>query len=285
MVLVLGGRGSINSCIIRSMNVLQVTDLSKEFEGKDVISDLNFSVTPGSITGFLGPNGAGKSTTMNIIMGFIKASKGTVRIFDELVTINSPKTRSQVGYLSNSSKLDRTLSAKQEIEYFGRLGGTYDREYVDTLVRRLKLDVNQKIGGLSTGNYQKVALIIALMHRPRLLILDEPTNGLDPLIQAEFNKIITELRDTGSTIFISSHILSDVQQLCDEFIFIKNGAIVAQLTKDDLLASTSKVVTIRTNDKNHDEVVALLNERGVEHEVSMGSLDDVFMRYYGERNE
>src|SRR5690606_35047437 len=109
MVLVLGGRGSINSCIIRSMNVLQVTDLSKEFEGKDVISDLNFSVTPGSITGFLGPNGAGKSTTMNIIMGFIKASKGTVRIFDELVTINSPKTRSQVGYLSNSSKLDRTL--------------------------------------------------------------------------------------------------------------------------------------------------------------------------------
>src|SRR5690606_7260902 len=101
----------------------------------------------------------------------------------------------------------------------------------------------------------------------------------------EFNKIITELRDTGSTIFISSHILSDVQQLCDEFIFIKNGAIVAQLTKDDLLASTSKVVTIRTNDKNHDEVVALLNERGVEHEVSMGSLDDVFMRYYGERNE
>lgn len=266
------------------MNVLKSTRLTKLFNEKVAISDVSFSITPGSITGFLGPNGAGKSTTMNIMLGFIKASHGTVQIFDKPVTINSPLSRADVGFLSNSTRLDRNLTAAQEIEYYGNLGGKYDRQYVARLIERLKLDASQKIGGLSTGNYQKVALIIALMHKPKLLILDEPTNGLDPLVQAEFNKIITELKEAGSTIFISSHILSEVQELCDEFIFIKDGKIAAQLKREDLQNDSAKVISVKTNKKNHEKVMKFLRDNKIEHEIGAGDLDEIFMGYYGDDN-
>ena len=122
------------------------------------------------------------------------------------------------------------------------------------------------------------------MHRPKLLILDEPTNGLDPLVQAEFNKIIFELKDAGSTIFISSHILSEVQELCDEFIFIKEGEIAAKLTRADLMNRGERVITVKTSAKNHEETIAYLKKHKVEHKVGSGELDDIFMGYYGDGN-
>lgn len=263
-------------------SILRIENLSKSFGGKQAIADVSFSITEGSITGFLGPNGSGKSTTMNLIMGFIKASSGRVQVFDTDVVMGSAATRRRVGFLSNSSQLDRSLTVAQSIEYYGAIGGAYEGSYVAELVQRLKLDTSQKIGGLSTGNYQKVAIVVALMHRPKLLILDEPTNGLDPLIQAEFNKIIFELKEAGSTIFISSHILSEVQELCDEFIFIKNGRIAAQLTRSELLGSANKVVTIKTTSKNHDEVIKYLQDHTIEYAVGSEDLDEIFMKYYGD---
>lgn len=266
------------------MSVLRVDKLTKSFGGKEAITEVSFDITEGSITGFLGPNGAGKSTTMNIIMGFIGATSGQVRVFDQSVKVDSAQTRTNVGFLSNSSQLDHSLSVAQDIEYYGNLGGAYDRQYVEELARRLKLDTSQKISGLSTGNYQKTALIIALMHKPKLLILDEPTNGLDPLVQAEFNKIIFELKESGSTVFISSHILSEVQEICDEFIFIKNGRIVAQLTRADLLDGTDRIVTVKTTPENHDKTMKYLSENKIEHHIDGKDLDGVFMKYYGDDN-
>ena len=266
------------------VNILQVHNLTKTFGEKTAVDAVSFGIKEGHITGFLGPNGAGKSTTMNLIMGFIKPTSGEVRVNNDAVTLGSPVTRRDIGFLSSGSQLDRSLTVSEEIEYFGAVAGGYDREYVADLVSRLKVDTTQRIGRLSTGNYQKVALIVALMHRPKLLILDEPTSGLDPLVQAEFNKIMFDVKATGATVFISSHILSEVEELCDDFIFIKNGKIAAQLTRKDLLASSNKVITVRTDRNNHEKTMKFLRENKIEHRIDAGNLDEIFMGFYGDDN-
>jgi len=228
------------------MGAIRTKNLTKKFGQNAAIKNVCIDIIPGSITGFLGPNGAGKSTTMNILMGFIKATSGYAYIFGKEVSVSNPATRKHIGFLSNSTALDGSLTVRQELEYFGRLGGNYDPDYTSELVKKLNLDLTKKISSLSTGNYQKVALVIALMGKPKLLILDEPTNGLDPLTQAEFNRIIFDLKDSGSTIFISSHILSEVEELCDNFIFIRGGEIVAAKTRAELAESSQKFITIET---------------------------------------
>lgn len=260
--------------------ILRVSNLTKVYKGKPAINRVSFTVTPGSITGFLGPNGAGKSTTMNILLGFIGATKGTATVFGKTVTVNSPMTRRHVGFLSNSSRLDAGLTVAQEIAYYGHLAGGYDNEYVAHLTKRLQLDVSQRIGGLSTGNYQKVALVIALMERPKLLILDEPTNGLDPLVQSEFNKILMELKASGSTIFISSHILSEVQELCDEFIFIKSGTIIAHLTKADLQKKSAKTISVTVTRRNQAVLAKFLRDNHISYRIEAENLDEIFMKFY-----
>lgn len=263
------------------MSVIKTIKLTKTFGEVSAVVDVDIDVKPGLITGFLGPNGAGKSTTMNILMGFISASSGEAYIFDEKVSVSNIKTRKSLGFLSNNIALDRSLTAGQEIEYFGNLAGGYDTDYVEHLTKKLGLDRSKKIGSLSTGNYQKVGLVIALMHKPKLLILDEPTNGLDPLVQAEFNKIILELKKQGSTIFISSHILSEVQELCDEFVFIRKGHIVAQLTRSELMAKSEQVVGVRPSAKDRAKLLKFLEDNNIPYDAEAGNLEAVFMQYYG----
>ena len=230
------------------MSIIKVNKLTKKFGRKKALSEVSFEVKAGSITGFLGPNGAGKSTTMNVLMGFMSADSGTATIFDRKVSVNDEKVRRDVGFLSNNMALDDGLTARQEIEYFGHLAGNFDEKYMERVAKKLGLTLDAKIGSLSTGNHQKVALITALMGKPKLLVLDEPTNGLDPIVQAEFNKLILELKENGSTVFISSHILSEVDELCDEFIFIRGGKIVAMKTRDEVKDTVSKTVTIGSKD-------------------------------------
>lgn len=262
--------------------VVRTSKLTKVFGSVQAISDIDLGIKAGSITGFLGPNGAGKSTTMNVLMGFITPSSGEAFLFDERVSVANPDARKEVGFLSNSIALDKGLRAFEEIEYFGHLAGGYDKKYVDALAERLDLDLDQKIGKLSTGNYQKVGLIIALMHKPRLLILDEPTNGLDPLVQAEFNKIILELKASGSTVFISSHILSEVQELCDQFVFIKKGRIVARLSRDELLSRTRNRLVIEPRADQRDKLVEFLEANDIAHSIDHADLGAEFMKYYEE---
>ena len=266
--------------IIFTMSVIKVEKLTKTFRKVKAICDIDISIREGSITGFLGPNGSGKSTTMNVLLGFINATLGEAKIFDEKVSVNNVRTRRDVGFLSSNMALDKTLTAQQELEYFGYLNKKFDQKYVSELARKLNLDLKQKIGQMSTGNHQKVALIIALMGRPKLLILDEPTNGLDPLVQAEFNKIIRELADNGSTVFISSHILSEVDELCDEFVFIKKGKIVANISKDELLKKAGKSITIKPTDANRSDIIAWLKKNKIEYEIEATDLEATFMHYY-----
>ena len=268
------------------MNAIEVNNLTKVFgRGKNKITALNkinFTVKQGSITGFLGPNGAGKSTTIDALLGFINPTGGQMTIFGQNVGVNSVETRRGVGFLSNNMALDKTMRVGDELEYFGYLSGHCDKLQILHLAKRLDLDLRAKIGDLSTGNYQKVGLVIALMNRPKLLILDEPTNGLDPLVQAEFNKIIVQMRDAGTTIFISSHILSEISAICDQFVFIRAGEILAQLSAAELAQKSSKTLRINVTDQNSAAIEKLLHGNHIKYDVESGDLERVFMQLYSE---
>jgi ABC-2 type transport system ATP-binding protein len=269
--------------------VVSVKKLSKSFGKVEALQNVSFDIKAGAIVGFLGPNGAGKSTTINTLLGFLHATSGSATIFGHDVNVGAINTRRDIGFLSNSMSLDKTLTVEQELKYFGNLAGKYNPKRTHELAKQLSLSLTAKIGDLSTGNYQKVGLVIALMNQPKLLILDEPTNGLDPLVQAEFNKIILDMRDNGTTIFISSHILSEVQELCDEFIFIRDGKIAAQLTREQLAKKTSESITIdlaHLDPAEQKNVKLLLTKHKIKFQISTGDLNETFMQFYenGDRN-
>ncbi len=187
--------------------------------------------------------------------------------------------------MSNSTKLDKNLTVAQEIEYYGSLGVNYNNNYVDMLSKKLKLDMLFKNWKIEYRKLPKSCSCYCLDAQTKTFdLLDEPTTGLDPLIQTQFNKIILDLKKSGSTIFISSHILSEVQELCDEFIFIKEGKIVAQLKRADLKDISGKIITIKTNDKNHKKIMKYFKDNKIKHSGGGGSLEDVFMGYYGGEN-
>ena len=262
--------------------VISLKKLTKRFGEVEAVKNITLDVKAGTIVGFLGPNGAGKSTTMNILMGFISATSGTATIFDKKVSVANTVPRRDIGFLSNSMVLDKTLTARQEIEYFGHLARGYNKKYVEELAKKLDLNMDAKIGKMSTGNHQKVALILALMKQPDLLILDEPTNGLDPLVQAEFSKIILDMKAKGVTVFISSHILSEINGLCDEFVFIKKGQVVAKMTKEELGKQSGETLTIQLG-KDRSKITKLLNQHGIKYEIAAKDLEGMFMHLYEEK--
>lgn len=226
------------------MTVIELQNLTKFFGKSRGVTDISLTIEEGMVVGFLGPNGAGKSTTMNMLIGYIDPTSGRAKIFGKDVTIDGVAVRRDIGFLSSDMALDGNLTGWQQVEYFSRLRGRYDKQYVTQLADRLDANLSRKIKTLSRGNRQKVALIAALAHRPKLLLLDEPTSGLDPLIQSEFNKIILETKAAGQTVFISSHVLSEVEELCDRMIFIREGKIIADKTLDDLTKTAPKQVMI-----------------------------------------
>jgi len=258
------------------MNVISVDKLVKRFGKSRALDGVSFDIKEGTVTGFLGPNGAGKTTAMNILMGFIMPSSGSATVLGEPVSPNMA-VRRDIGFLSSRMALDKSLTVRQEIDYYAKLSGVGSK-YGLELADDLKLDLKAKIGTLSTGNYQKAALIVALLAQPKLLILDEPTNGLDPIIQAEFNKLVKELRAKGTTIFISSHILSEISGICDRFIFIRQGKIVAEVTKDELMAKSGETIAI----KSTPDVLKLLKEHKIDYKIESADLEKVFMDYYRE---
>lgn len=230
--------------------VIELSNLTKTYGKSRGVKNINLEVPEGMVFGFLGPNGAGKSTTINMLINFTHPTSGSIKIFGKDSAAHGLEIRKDIGFLASDMALDGGLTGWQQLEYFGRLRGKFDKTYIKELCKRLDCNLSKKTKTLSRGNRQKVALIAALMHKPKLLLLDEPTSGLDPLIQAEFNKIILEHKAAGRTTFISSHVLSEVQELCDRVAFIRQGEIIANKTLDELAEAAPKQVRVICKDKS-----------------------------------
>src|SRR5579864_2176452 len=206
--------------------MIETANLTKSYGSKRGITDVTFSVAEGEVFGFLGPNGAGKTTTIRTLMALLRADSGSARIAGLDCWQRSVEIKRLVGYLPGEPALDPGLTGGQILEYFGHLRGGVDQAYLKQLIKRFDLDPTRKFRQYSSGNKRKVVLIQAFMHRPRLLILDEPTSGLDPLNQQEFDRMVKEVRDEGHTVFLSSHILSEVEQTCNRVGIIREGQLV-----------------------------------------------------------
>jgi ABC-2 type transport system ATP-binding protein len=206
--------------------IIEVEKLTKSYGGKRGIADVSFQVEEGEAFGFLGPNGAGKTTTIRLLMALLHADSGTARIAGLDCWKQSLEIKRLVGYMPGEPALDPNLTGGQILEYFAHLRGGVDHTYLKQLIERFALDTSRKFRQYSTGNKRKVVLIQAFMHRPRLLILDEPTSGLDPLNQQEFDQLVKEARDEGRTVFLSSHVLSEVEKTCTRVGIIRDGSLV-----------------------------------------------------------
>ncbi|MGZ3663836.1 MAG: ABC transporter ATP-binding protein [Ktedonobacterales bacterium] len=206
--------------------IIEVERLTKNYGSKRGIIDVSFQVEEGEVFGFLGPNGAGKTTTIRTLMALLRADAGKARIAGLDVWDQSVEVKRLVGYLPGELALDPNLTGGQILEYFGHLRGGIDQAFLKQLVARLDFDPTRKFRQYSAGNKRKLGLIQAFMHRPRLLILDEPTNGLDPLNQQEFSHMVKEVHEDGRTVFLSSHILTEVEQTCNRVGIIREGQLV-----------------------------------------------------------
>ena len=206
--------------------IIEVEKLTRRYGSKRGIIDVSFQVEEGEVFGFLGPNGAGKTTTIRLLMALLRANSGTARIAGLDVWQQSVEIKRLIGYVPGEPSLDANLTGGQILEYFGHLRGGIDQAYLKQLIQRLDLDPSRKFRQYSSGNKRKVALIQAFMHRPLVLFLDEPTNALDPLNQQEFERMVKEVRDEGRTVFLSSHILNEVEQTCTRVGIIREGQLV-----------------------------------------------------------
>ncbi len=207
-------------------SIIEVEKLTKSYGRRRGIADVSFQVGEGEVFGFLGPNGAGKTTTIRVLMALIRADSGTAKVAGLDCWDRSVDIKRLVGYVPGEPSLDGNLTGGQILEYFAHLRGGVDQKYLKQLVERLDLDTGRKFRQYSTGNKRKVVLIQAFMHKPRVLILDEPTSGLDPLNQQEFDGMVRDAREEGGTVFLSSHVLSEVEKTCTRVAIIREGRIV-----------------------------------------------------------
>jgi len=216
------------------MNVIETEKLTKSYGPHRGIVEVDLSVAQGEVFGFLGPNGAGKTTTIRTLLDLIRPTSGVARVFGIESSADPVAIHRRIGYLPGEFTLYDRLTGAQTIRYFANLRGGVDPVYQAALVERFDLDPSRRFREYSKGNKQKVGLVIALQHRPELLILDEPTAGLDPLVQQSFFGALRELIAEGRTAFVSSHILSEVEKSCDRVAIIREGRLVKVDTVEGL---------------------------------------------------
>lgn len=218
--------------------------LTKHFGRTVALEDLDLEVRAGEIFGFLGPNGAGKSTTIRLLLSFLRPTRGSAEILGAPVT-DVERVHRHVGYVPGDVALWPQLTGTETLHLLGRLSGGVDAAYRVELLERLHVDPSPHVRALSRGNRQKIALVAALQSRPDVLLLDEPTAGLDPLMEEEFQQVAREAAARGQTIFLSSHILDEVEDLCDRVGILRAGSLVEVAALDDLRALHTTVVDVQ----------------------------------------
>ena len=287
-------------------NVIKVNNLKKYFGKLHAVDGIEFNVKKGEIFGFLGPNGAGKSTTIRCLMGFNKPTSGNIDVFGYDMATESDLAKRQIGYLSGNVKLYDKWTGWDHICFFEKVRGKSTN--LDNLIERLNFNPNAKFRHLSSGNKQKLGLILALMNEPKLLVMDEPTVGLDPLLQYEIHKILMEMRDRGTTILISSHNLPEVERICNRVAIIKEGKLVTVESIKELANKKIHKIEVHFGDKfkssefqlegvekvesvangllitasgNLNPILRTIAKHNiVDFEITHASLEDVFMKFY-----
>ena len=229
---------------------IEIKNLSKRYSGTSVyaLKNLSLSVMPGEVYGFLGPNGAGKSTTIRLVMNFIQPTSGEIKILGKDAVRDSVEIKKSVGYLAGDFAVYPKMTGRQYLDYLSELqppAKGYRRE----LTKLLNADLNKKLGDLSRGNRQKIAIIQAFMHRPQILILDEPSSGLDPLMQEVFYQLVNDAKARGASIFMSSHIMGEVQKMCDHVGIIREGQLVSEEDMSKLAKKAAQTFDITFSDK------------------------------------
>jgi ABC-2 type transport system ATP-binding protein len=226
------------------MGVIETERLTKSYGRDRGIEDITLEVEKGEAFGFLGPNGAGKTTTIRTLLDLLHPTSGSARIFGLDSRRESVAIRARLGNLPGDFGYGKCASGHEALSLLGRLRGVEDFGRAEELATRFRADLDRPLGQLSRGNRQKVGLILALFHRPELLILDEPTSGLDPLMQEEFLSLVREERERGCAIFISSHELDEVERVCDRVGIIREGRLIAVERVADLLGKTQRRASV-----------------------------------------
>lgn len=291
-------------------NAIECIGLTKHYGRHRGIQELSFEVPQGMTFGFLGPNGAGKTTTIRCLLGMLRASGGESRVFGETVRLDGARLRSRIGYVSGDVALYPKETGRWHIDYISRFRGGKGA-LAQELIERLEYDPGRRVKELSKGNKQKLALILGLMHDPELLILDEPTSGLDPLNQEVIFDIVTERVAAGATLFLSSHILSEVERVCERVGIIREGRLVAEERVESLLKKRLRLLEVSFADPVDTGVLAglpgvegitqrderslvatvkgeeldalvkrLAEQRVIDLSVEHATLEAVFMEYY-----
>ncbi len=285
---------------------LEVKGLKKGFGKNRAVENVSLKVKAGEIFGFLGPNGAGKTTTLRCIMNFLTPDAGTIKVLGADSVRDSVAVKRLVGYVPSDHHLVGSWSGAEHIDYVARLRGAHQRP--EALIQQLGLDIHRKVKQLSTGNKQKLSIILGFIGEPQLLLLDEPTQGLDPLFQSAVYELLEDFRKQGRTVFVSSHNLPEVQRICDRVGIIRAGELVADESLASLREKSKHVIrarfakpvpkdlfvggpfTVITSDKHMVEVSVrgsldpamkiLAKHSLLDLEVTHASLEEIFMEMY-----
>jgi len=291
-------------------NVIEIKDLKKYFGKTRAVDGVEVAVEQGEIFGFLGPNGAGKTTLIRCLMDFIRPTAGKISILGKDSIKDSAELKKEIGFLPGNIRLYDTWTGDQHIDFYRSMGA--DPRVADCLIKKLDFDSKKRFKNLSSGNKQKLGVILALMKKPKILIMDEPTNALDPLLQNQVHQLLKEEKKNGTTVFISSHNLSEVERICDRVAIIKEGKVIAtenirslkekrihtttayffeRARKDELsgipgiefIEEISDGLVIRSKGDINPLIKKLSCYKLKDIEISHASLEEIFLEFYNNK--